>query len=222
MAETDNCSKCGARLVAGESGPSCPKCLLAAGLMDSDPGAGGLSADAPSPEELSSHFPTLEILEVIGQGGMGIVYRARQVNLDRVVALKILRPSIAGGAGFADRFAREARTMARLDHPNIVSVYESGESDGLYFLLMEFVDGLNLRQLMEAGGVEPREALTIIPQICDALQFAHDRGIVHRDVKPEQDARPRVPGSTEPEHQRDDRQVRPALHGPPRGIRKSG
>jgi len=185
MAEIEKCAECGGALVAAESGLSCPKCLLAAGLMDSDPGSGAVSADAPSPEDLSAHFPNLEILELIGQGGMGIVYKARQVSLDRIVALKILPSGIAIGPSFADRFAREARTMARLDHANIVRVYEFGEADGLYYLVMEFVDGLNLRQLMEAGGVEPREALSIIPQICDALQFAHDRGIVHRDVKPE-------------------------------------
>ena len=75
--------------------------------------------------------------------------------------------------------------MARLNHPGIVTIHDFGRADGLYFFLMEFVDGVNLRQLLASGRVSPREALAIVPQICDALQFAHDQGIVHRDIKPE-------------------------------------
>ena len=138
----------------------------------------------PKPEELAPLFPQLEILEFIGQGGMGAVYRARQKQLGRMVALKILPPEVAGGAGFAERFAREARALASLSHPNIVTLYEFGQADGLYFFLMELVDGVNLQELLRAGRIAPREALAIVPQICDALQFAHDLGIVHRDIKP--------------------------------------
>jgi len=138
----------------------------------------------PKPEELAPLFPQLEILEFIGQGGMGAVYRARQKQLGRIVALKILPPEAAGGAGFAERFTREARALASLSHPNIVTLYEFGQADGLYYFLMELVDGVNLQELLRAGRVAPREALAIVPQICDALQFAHDLGIVHRDIKP--------------------------------------
>ena len=116
---------------------------------------------------------------------MGAVYRARQPALDRVVALKILPPQTAGGPGFADRFNREARALVRLNHPNIVAVYEFGQVNALPFFIMEYVDGLNLRELERAGKLSPREALQIVPQICEALQFAHDEGIVHRDIKPE-------------------------------------
>ena len=116
---------------------------------------------------------------------MGAVYKARQPALDRVVALKILPPQTAGGPGFVERFNREARALARLAHPNIVAVHEFGQVNGLPFFIMEFVDGLNLRQLEQAGRLSPREALQIVPQICEALQFAHDEGIVHRDIKPE-------------------------------------
>ena len=101
-----------------------------------------------------------------------------------MVALKILPPEVAGGAGFAERFTREARALASLNHPNIVTLYEFGQADGLYFFLMEVVDGVNLQELLRAGRIAPREALAIVPQICDALQFAHDLGIVHRDIKP--------------------------------------
>ena len=140
---------------------------------------------APTLEELVKPFPELEILGFIGQGGMGAVYKARQKTLDRVVALKILPPGIGGEPSFAQRFAREAQALAKLNHPGIVTLYEFGQADGLFYFLMEFVDGVNLRHLLEAGRVSPREALAIVPQICDALQYAHDHGIVHRDIKPE-------------------------------------
>src|ERR1700689_4363267 len=94
-------------------------------------------------------------------------------------------PRISRSSKSADRFAREARSLAALNHPNIVTVYDFGQTGGFYFLLMEFVDGVNLRQLLRAQKFTPEEALKIIPPLCDALQFAHDRGIFHRDIKPE-------------------------------------
>ena len=90
-----------------------------------------------------------------------------------------------GDAKFAERFTREAQALAALNHPNIVTIHNFGQAGGFYFLLMEFVDGLNLRQLLQTRKFTPEEALTIVPSLCDALQFAHDRGIVHRDIKPE-------------------------------------
>jgi predicted Ser/Thr protein kinase len=147
-------------------------------------------------------FPQLEILELIGQGGMGAVYKARQPALDRLVALKVLPPRPGSDRGFTERFTREARALAKLSHPNIVAVHEFGrvqfvngtgvaaggeslEQPYLHYFVMEFVDGANLRQIERAGRLTPRDALRIIPQICEALQFAHDEGIVHRDIKPE-------------------------------------
>jgi len=114
---------------------------------------------------------------------MGAVYKARQPALDRLVALKVL--PAGGGVGSTERFNREARALARLSHPNIVAVHEFGQVEGLHFFIMEFVDGANLRQLEKTARLSPREALQIIPQICDALQYAHDEGVVHRDIKPE-------------------------------------
>jgi len=139
----------------------------------------------PSPEEIAKCFPQLEIIECLGRGGMGVVYKARQPRLNRLVALKILAPEREKDPAFAGRFEKEAQALARLSHPNIVTIHDFGEAGGMYYLLMEFVDGVTLRQLLDAGQVSPREALAIVPQICDALQFAHDHGIVHRDVKPE-------------------------------------
>ncbi|HTV63913.1 MAG TPA: protein kinase [Verrucomicrobiae bacterium] len=139
----------------------------------------------PKIEELAAKFSQLDILEFIGQGGMGAVYKARQKQLDRIVALKILPPQIAAGEGFAGRFTREAQALAKLNHPHIVTLYEFGQVDGLFYFLMEFVDGVNLRQVLKTSRMAPKEALAIVPQICEALQYAHDRGIVHRDIKPE-------------------------------------
>jgi predicted Ser/Thr protein kinase len=177
------CPQCGKPLPAGALDGLCPACLLAQGVVDTGPEAAPFQP--PSVEELARLFPQLEILAFVGKGGMGAVYKARQPTLDRFVALKILPPQVASGPGFAERFNREARALARLSHPNIVAVHEFGQVNGLPFFIMEFVDGLNLRQLERAGKLSPREALQIVPQICEALQFAHDEGIVHRDIKPE-------------------------------------
>ncbi len=137
------------------------------------------------PEEIAPHFPQLEILECLGRGGMGVVYKARQTILNRLVALKLLAPERAHDAKFAGRFTREAQALAALNHPSIVTIYDFGQAGGFYFLLMEFVDGANLRQLLRARKFTPEEALAIVSPLCDALQFAHERGIVHRDIKPE-------------------------------------
>jgi serine/threonine protein kinase len=140
---------------------------------------------APEPAELAQHFPQLEVLELLGQGGMGAVYKARQLKLDRLVALKILPLETGGDPTFAERFTREARALARLNHPHIVAVHDFGETGGLYYFIMEYVDGANLRQLLWAGQLQPQDSLKIIPQVCEALQYAHDEGVVHRDIKPE-------------------------------------
>jgi serine/threonine protein kinase len=127
----------------------------------------------------------LEILECLGRGGMGVVYKARQKALNRFVALKILAPERSTDPGFAERFTAEARTLASLNHPNIVTIHDFGESGGFYHLVMEYVDGVNLRQAMTAGRFTPEQALAIVPPVCEALQYAHDHGVVHRDIKPE-------------------------------------
>jgi serine/threonine protein kinase len=137
------------------------------------------------PEQIAPYFPQLEILECLGRGGMGVVYKARQKSLNRLVALKLLAPERAHDPQFAARFEKEARALAALNHPNIVTIHDHGQAGGYYYLLMEFVDGVTLRQLLAKERISAREALAIVPQICDALQFAHDQGIVHRDIKPE-------------------------------------
>ncbi len=180
----NKCPQCGATLPPGALEGLCPACLLRQGAETSPP-PDSAPFQPPGVEEVARLFPQLEIQALLGKGGMGAVYKARQPVLDRIVALKILPPEAAGGPGFAERFNREARALARLNHPNIVAVYEFGQVNGMPFFIMEFVDGLNLRQLEQAGKLTAREALQIVPQICEALQFAHDEGIVHRDIKPE-------------------------------------
>jgi serine/threonine protein kinase len=183
------CPSCGKPLAPDAPKGLCQECLFQAGFpsgTQTEPSSSQPSGFVPpSPEELASKFPQLEILELLGRGGMGAVYKARQKRLGRIVALKILPPSIGKDPAFAERFTREAQALANLNHPGIVTLYEFGETDGLFFFLMEFVDGANLGQLLHTGRVAPREALAIVPQICDALQYAHDQGIVHRDIKPE-------------------------------------
>jgi serine/threonine protein kinase len=216
MPENRSCPQCGTPLQPGPLGGLCPACLLQQGATaDSATEEGGKPIVPPTVDELAPLFPQLEILQLIGKGGMGSVYKARQKQLNRIVALKILPPDVGESPAFAERFAREARALAQLNHSGIVTLYEFGKVEispepspsppppagpagprtagreaistaaSLYFFLMEFVDGLNLRQLLHARRVSPREALAIVPQICDALQYAHDQGIVHRDIKPE-------------------------------------
>jgi predicted Ser/Thr protein kinase len=185
-AEASKCPQCGRVLPAGAPAGLCPACLLAqGGATETATGAAAPPFQPPSLAEIAPLFPQLEILELIGKGGMGAVYKARQKELDRIVALKILPPGIGNEPAFAERFTREAKALAKLNHPGIVTIYDFGRTDGLFYFFMEFVDGVNLRQLLQAGRVSAREALAIVPQICDALQFAHDQGIVHRDIKPE-------------------------------------
>ncbi len=188
MREDNKCLECGGALGPDAAAGRCSKCLGRRGpetQTAAGKGSPGSRFVPPDPAELAKHFPQLEILEVLGQGGMGVVYKARQVKLDRLVALKILPPEMGTGPNFAERFAREARTLAKLSHPNIVGIHDFGEADGLFYFVMEYVDGLSLRQLLKARQLSPQEALRIVPQICDALETAHENGVVHRDIKPE-------------------------------------
>lgn len=179
------CPLCGVPFPADAVDGCCPRCLMAGAMQPTQPGD-ALPAEAPfSPEELAPHFPQLEILECLGRGGMGVVYKARQKTLGRLVALKLLAPERAGDARFAAWFEKEARALAALAHPHIVGVHDFGQAGGFYFLLMEFVEGVNLRQLLQTRRLTPREALGIVPQVCDALQCAHGSNVVHCDIKPE-------------------------------------
>ena len=182
------CPECSTPVVDELPGGLCPACLMAAARR-SNPTYGeteGMSQriDPPRPEKLDAFFPELEIIELIGTGGMGAVYKAKQKNLDRLVALKIflfrdLESQIT------DRFKREAKALAKLAHQNIVTIHDFGKRDQYHYLLMEYVDGPNLRQVVSTSKLSPSESIGLVPQLCDALQYAHDNGVVHRDIKPE-------------------------------------
>jgi serine/threonine protein kinase len=182
------CPRCGAPLARGIVDGLCARCLAALNF-DTLTRMGGPGDEmphaVPTVEELAEFFPQLEVISLVGRGGMGVVYKARQKSLHRHVALKLLAPERAGDPMFSRRFASEARSLAALNHPHIVGVHDFGEAGGYFYLLMEFVDGVNLRQLIQSRRLSPDEALEIVTPVCDALQAAHEQGIVHRDVKPE-------------------------------------
>ncbi len=181
-----SCPKCGAPISEDAPQGLCPKCVLAEASSSPKPTSSPAGkTPPPTVEEVARHFPELEILDLIGAGGMGAVYKARQPKLDRLVALKILSHDLAADPAFEERFNREARVLARLSHTNIVAIFDTGTAGPYAYFLMEYVDGVNLRQAMQTGGFTPSEALTLVQDICAALKFAHEEGILHRDIKPE-------------------------------------
>ncbi len=200
MAEERHCTKCGGNLPADAPQGLCPQCLMQLGLQtDQGSNQSEFSGDKknsndkseptfvpPDISDLAGQFPQLEIIELLGQGGMGAVYKAKQKQLDRLVALKILPPRVDQSQAFSERFTREAQSLARLNHPHIVTVHDFGHTEtGLYFFIMEFVEGTDLRRVIQTRQLSSKEALAIVPQICEALNYAHEEGIVHRDIKPE-------------------------------------
>lgn len=138
------------------------------------------SAAKPTVSRLGDH----ELLEVIGRGGMGIVYRARNVKLQREVAIKTITTGREGDAQLNQRFRRESEAVARLDHPGIASVYESGEQDGIAWFSMALVKGESLQAILKQGTLVPRDAVEVIRKLADAIQYAHESGVIHRDLKP--------------------------------------
>ena len=139
----------------------------------------------PALEELNKLIPDYEFLEFIDRGGMGAVYKAKQKSLNRVVAIKLLPLAHRSKQEFAERFSREAHALALLNHPHIVAVYDSGETPGGHmYYAMEHVKGTDLHHLMKRGLLTSKQILAIVIQVCEALQFAHEHGVLHRDIKP--------------------------------------
>jgi serine/threonine protein kinase len=139
----------------------------------------------PTPAELTARLPNLEVTGILGQGGMGVVYKGRQPFLDRQVAIKLIRPDFGMDEQAQLRFIHEARALAKLAHPYIVSVFDCGKAGDLFYFVMEFVEGASLRELIARHEVSDRDVHDFLPQIGQALQHAHENGIIHRDVKPE-------------------------------------
>ncbi|QDU75394.1 Serine/threonine-protein kinase PknB [Bremerella volcania] len=193
MTSTAICQTCGTPLSTGAQFSFCPQCLAREAQAQpqvefektTTESASSSHFTPPSAEELNQLLPGIEIIKLIGHGGMGAVYLGRQIVLDRKVAVKILPPVIQLASRLEERFQREAQTLAKLHHPNIVSVFDFGQVEKVCYLVMEYVDGVTLRDMIASRSISPDDALQMIPVICDALQFAHSRGVVHRDIKPE-------------------------------------
>ena len=188
-AHSKSCPRCGAALSSETTEGLCPSCLMAEAMQPT------IVSDASkpkhsvvlAPEELAPFFPQYEILRMLGRGGMGAVYLARQISLNRLVAIKIL-PTDMGESdlGFAERFKNEAQAMARLSHPGIVAVYDFGQtSNGLLYIVMEYIEGTDVQLMLTSQGrLHSAHAMAITAHVCDALQYAHSCGIIHRDIKP--------------------------------------
>src|SRR5687768_5510793 len=130
-------------------------------------------------------FAGYRVDSLVGRGGMGVVYRATDLSLERPVALKLVAPELAENERFRARFLREPRLAASLDHPNVIPIYEAGEHDGQLYLAMRYVEGSDLKALLEREGkLSPERTIAILAQVASALDAAHRRGLVHRDVKP--------------------------------------
>ncbi len=142
------------------------------------------SFDPPSLEVLESLLPGYDLIAFIAQGGMGAVYKARQRSLDRDVAIKILPRELGADPEFRQSFETEAKAMARLNHPNLIGVYDFGDADGMPYIVMEYVPGKSLFHSAHNLAVDPRQAVTIVKAICDGLVHAHENGVIHRDIKP--------------------------------------
>src|ERR687896_1017938 len=137
-----------------------------------------MMADTTADAHLGRVLAGYRIEERIGRGGMGLVYRAEHLKLRRRAAIKIIAPELAETEGFHERFNREARIAAALDHPNIVTVYDAGEADGLLYIAMQYIDGTDLASVLEREGrLPPERALAILGQVADALDAAHAHGV---------------------------------------------
>ncbi len=167
----------------------CPECG-ARMIGDSDDGSGSGSrpsiAESTVQELLGKTVGNCEVLEVLGSGGMGVVFKAHHLALDKIVALKVLPGALASsGAGHIERFLVEARAAARIEHPNLVQVYDINEDQGYYYIIMQYVDGTDLWRLVaDRGPMDADLALTIVQQVALALHEVHKAGVIHRDIKP--------------------------------------
>ena len=174
------CRRCGSRLSEDDHlGGHCPECLVRVSLNVGVCAEGKLAV-----EEFPRLFGDYELLEEVARGGMGVVYRAREVRLDREVALKVTLSGPFAGPAALDRFRAEAQTVARLRHPNIVVLHEAGEAEGQPYFTMDFVKGQDLDRLVRSGPLPARQVARYVERIAHAVHYAHEQGVLHRDLKP--------------------------------------
>ena len=188
MSAIVHCSECGAQLASGRLGERCPACVLRLGLDAGaawDPSNAGLSDLGPGPEPRPVRsLGDYDLLEEIGHGGMGVIYRAWQRSLRRQVAVKMIRAEHLARPEEVRRFRREAAAAASLQHPHIVAIHEAGEFEGQQFYSMDFVEGRSLAEVLREHSLPARQAATYVRSIAEAIQYAHEHGVLHRDLKP--------------------------------------
>ncbi|MBL9128083.1 MAG: protein kinase, partial [Verrucomicrobiales bacterium] len=182
MPTNDDCPRCGAAVSPRGWGRVCPACLLEFGLRGypDETGSSPPSELPPPPSRIGGY----QQLDRIGAGGMGVVYRALQISLDRVVALKLLREELSLDPQQVHRFRSEAETAAKLNHPNIVAIYEVGTHAGRPYFAMEYIEGRNLAELVKENPFSPIRAARLLQTVARAVHHAHECGILHRDLKP--------------------------------------
>lgn len=186
MNATETCPECRAPLPESAPLGMCPGCLLRSARGHTLAGGRRATGDAdplPSAELEELFAGKFAIAELLGRGGMGVVYRARQCRIDRPVAIKLL-PFHDGDPGYLERFLREAKALGKLSHPNIVTLIDYGEVGGYFYMVMEFVEGRDLGKRLTSGPLPEAEVARVVEQVCAALDNAHASGIVHRDIKP--------------------------------------
>ena len=180
------CRQCGNVLPKGKPDSECPHCLLGLGLdapeADDDSSPRGDAADPTA--GLLQEFGDYRLLELLGAGGMGRVYKARQASLGRLVAIKMIRAGPLPRPELVERFRREARTVAQLQHPGIVGIHEVGEVEGQPYFAMEYIEGGSLAERARAHPLPPRRAATYVQAVAEAIHYAHQQGVLHRDLKP--------------------------------------